>query len=416
MKIKSIKDLKPDPKNANKGTDRGRKAVAESLAKYGAGRSILADKHGRIVAGNKTFEAASKNGGRIRVVETDGEELVVVQRTDLDLDSKKGRELAIADNRSSEVGLEWDPGILKELDADLSQFWNEGELRKLIGLTSEEGEPPAQIDRAGELQKKWKVEQGQLWKIGEHRLLCGDSSEESQRMLLMQGQIPDLMNTDPPYGISIVSPLGTSDGSKPFGSTGGTARRSSHGFDAARVGPFQRGPKSKNQIIQSTVYPVIHGDQKEFDPTPYLDLAKVVVLWGANYFAQKLPHSACWICWDKRENLTRNTFADCELAWLNQSSPARIFYHLWSGLYKGSQYGERRTHPTEKPVALFREIGLMYAPQGVWLDLFAGTGAQIIAAEQVKTRCLAAEWEPLYVAVTLERLSDLGLTPELVSH
>jgi site-specific DNA-methyltransferase (adenine-specific) len=196
---------------------------------------------------------------------------------------------------------------------------------------------------------------------------------------------------------------------------GGTARRSSTGFDS-RVGTVQRGPKSKNQIIQSTIYPVIHGDEKDFEPAGFLGLAKITILWGANYFAQKLPHSACWICWDKRENLTRNTFADCELAWCSEDSCARVFYHLWSGLYKGSQYGERRTHPTEKPVALFAEIGKMYAPESLWLDLFAGSGAQLVAAEQTGATCYACEWEPQYVAVALERMADMGLKPKLAKR
>src|ERR1700687_2778613 len=121
--LAQLSDLTADSKNANKGTTRGRKMIAESLSKYGAGRSILVDKAGQVIAGNKTLEAAA--GRDIVVVPSDGKKLVVVQRTDLDINSKEARELAIADNRSAELNLEWDADVLKSLDVDISQFWNE---------------------------------------------------------------------------------------------------------------------------------------------------------------------------------------------------------------------------------------------------------------------------------------------------
>lgn len=106
----SIADLTPDPSNANLGTDRGREAIAHSLREYGAGRSVLADREGRLIAGNKTVEQATALGFPIRVIETDGDELIVVRRTDLDLArDQAARELAFADNRSAELGLNWDP-------------------------------------------------------------------------------------------------------------------------------------------------------------------------------------------------------------------------------------------------------------------------------------------------------------------
>jgi outer membrane lipoprotein SlyB len=103
--IDSITDLQPDPRNANKGTERGAYMVAHSLEEYGAGRSILADAEGVVIAGNKTLQAAADLGIPVRVVQTDGRELVVVQRTDLSLmdDDQRARLLAYADNRASIV-------------------------------------------------------------------------------------------------------------------------------------------------------------------------------------------------------------------------------------------------------------------------------------------------------------------------
>jgi hypothetical protein len=145
-----------DEKNANKGTKRGRELLAKSLGDYGAGRSVVVDRNHRVIAGNKTLEAARTAGLQsIAVIETDGSSLVAVQRGDLDLrKDKKARELAIADNRTSEIDLDWNPEVLASLDVDLKQFWNENELSALLkGFRSSDlTAPEPKIDQAAELQ------------------------------------------------------------------------------------------------------------------------------------------------------------------------------------------------------------------------------------------------------------------------
>jgi hypothetical protein len=131
-----LSDLKQDSKNANKGTPRGRKVLASSLEQYGAGRSVLIDRDGNLIAGNKTAQQAANAGIEdVIVVQTDGTQLVAVQRTDLSMDDPKALGLAVADNRSSEVGLQWDADVLKELsvDLDLQPYFTEAELADLTG-------------------------------------------------------------------------------------------------------------------------------------------------------------------------------------------------------------------------------------------------------------------------------------------
>jgi len=176
----SINKLLLDEKNANKGTKRGRELLGKSLENYGAGRSVVVDRKNRVIAGNKTVEAARAAGMQsITVIETDGSSLVALQRSDLDLrKDKKARELAIADNRVSEIDLEWNPEVLASLDVDLKEFWNENELNALVKdfRTGDLAAPEPKIDQAAELQKKWKTKRGQIWQMGRHRLMCGDSA------------------------------------------------------------------------------------------------------------------------------------------------------------------------------------------------------------------------------------------------
>lgn len=122
-KIIDIEDLVPDSLNFNKGTEQGRELMERSLSELGAGRSVLLDKNNVIIAGNKTQEAAIKAGIRkVRVVETTGDELVAVKRTDVDIDTKKGRELAFVDNLSTQVSLAWDTEQLEAVQADVEGF------------------------------------------------------------------------------------------------------------------------------------------------------------------------------------------------------------------------------------------------------------------------------------------------------
>lgn len=114
----NIKDLKFDKKNFNKHTEKGMAKLNKSISKLGLGRSIVVDSENNIIAGNATAEVAGELGlNNIRVIETSGDELVVVKRTDIKPKSKIAKELAIADNKVGQDNLEWDYELL-ELDED----------------------------------------------------------------------------------------------------------------------------------------------------------------------------------------------------------------------------------------------------------------------------------------------------------
>ncbi len=141
-----LKSFSPDRHNANKGTNRGRAMLEKSVRAYGMGRSILVDKNGIVIAGNKTLEAAGFAGlDRAVVVKTTGDEVIVVQRTDLDLETDTtAKELAIADNQAGAVGLAWDPTVLQALEKDgveVGAFFRATEWAKITGSLDEDNLP-----------------------------------------------------------------------------------------------------------------------------------------------------------------------------------------------------------------------------------------------------------------------------------
>jgi len=132
--ITKLSELTPDANNYNKGTEFGGGLIAKSLRKLGAGRSILLDKNGKVIAGNKTLENAVNAGfgdEDLIVVQTTGKQIVAVQRMDLDLDSKMGKEMALADNATAKANIEWDTEALSadwssdELNGWGVQAWGE---------------------------------------------------------------------------------------------------------------------------------------------------------------------------------------------------------------------------------------------------------------------------------------------------
>ena len=119
MKTIDINQLREDDMNFNRGTYYGAEMIQTSFDEFGAGRSILVDKDNNIIAGNKSTRAAKNSGIRnARVVDSDGSRLVVVKRTDISLDSRKGREMALADNTTSLFNLSWDKGMMDRAQAE----------------------------------------------------------------------------------------------------------------------------------------------------------------------------------------------------------------------------------------------------------------------------------------------------------
>lgn len=142
----NIEALQQDDKNFNKGTKKGRKLIDKSIRKFGAGRSILLDKNNRIIAGNKTQELAREAGiKKVIVIDAKPDELVAVRRGDVDLDSEKGREMALADNATQAANLDWDDEALARAQEEIGlsvEDWNVSIGQKIDDTYSRKIEAP----------------------------------------------------------------------------------------------------------------------------------------------------------------------------------------------------------------------------------------------------------------------------------
>jgi DNA modification methylase len=415
VRVVPINELVLDEKNANKGTKRGHELLGESLQKYGAGRSGVVDRHNRVIAGNKTVEAARAAGMKsISVVETDGSSLVAVQRGDLDLKrDKKARELAIADNRVSEIDLEWNPEVLASLDVDLTQFWNENELNALLKdfRSNDLSAPEPKVDQAADLQKKWNTERGQIWEIGQHRLMCGDSGSAADVGALMEGKSAKLCATDPPY---LVSYDAKNHPSKDFsdGKNKDWKGRYADKQKTEPLGPFYEAFLRQALTVcedDAGIY-LWHASQRQIEVEKAMRNCGILVhqqiIWVKNkpvltHSFYMWQHEPCFFGWKQGNKPKRNPGSFPTTVW-------QIDVPILPGV-------ESR-HPTEKPLELFATPILLHTQPGeLCYEPFSGSGTHLCAAENTGRRCFAMEIEQAFVAVALERLSDIGLKPKLVS-
>ena len=369
-----LADLQPWPRNPRQIKTDQAKRLVESFDQFGQVETIAIGPDCEIYNGHQRLNVLLQQHG--------GDYEVDVRLASRALTEKEREKLTIFLHKGA-AG-EWDFDTLAnefELSELLEWGFNEKELDLNLWAGDQPEDPGAQMDRAEELREKWQVETGQLWQLGEHRLICGDCTDKAVMERVMGGEKANILFIDPPYGIGLIS--------------------GEHG----KVG----GGTKKYPTIE---FDTIYGDNKSFDPTIFFDVAPKMIIWGGNYFANKLPNAKCWFIWNKMHPIKR-TFASCELAWTNLDKHAKVYECKWDGWTKEGE-NESKRHPTQKPLKLFIDI-LTDIDGMIVADFFLGSGTTLIACERLGRKCRAVEISPAYCAVAIQRWVDLtGGEPILV--
>ena len=174
-----------------------------------------------------------------------------------------------------------------------------------------------------------------------------------------------------------------------------------------------RQKRSRDKLVSpGTVYAPIVGNAEAFDPRPLLGAAPTIILWGANYYADKLPANGKWLVWDKRENTTPDDGADVELAWTNLRGVPRMHRQLWRGICRRGEEnvsrGAKKLHPNQKPVALMdwclQQAGV--DNESFVLDTHMGSGTTALACLRRGVRFAGVEIDPVHFNTTVERLRN----------
>ena len=329
-----------------------------------------------MVAGNGTLEAAKSLGWTE----------IAVARTPIGWTWDQIKAFALADNRTAELA-EWDDKVLAdqllELDAN---GWELEELgfENLEPPISDNDEEPLSFDDA-----PTRAKLGDLWQVGEHRIMCGDSLSENNLNRLTKGLTVKCILTDPPYGINLET-------------------------DYTKMG--------KSDVVKPNNYRKVANDDKPFEATSlrnYFNNVKEQFWFGANYYWRSLSNydlEGSWLVWDKRnEKSDIGLGSGFELCWSANKHKQDLLRYLWTG-FTARERDEKRIHPTQKPILMLSEILDRWAePNSVVIDMFAGSGATLIAAVKTNRIGIGIELDPYYVDLIIARLEKhTGLEAQLI--
>lgn len=383
-----------DAHNYRVHDERNLKLIKKSLKECGAGRSILIDADGEIIAGNATYKTAQETGIPVKIIKTDGNELIAVQRTDLATTDKKRKKLALLDNTTSDKP-NWDIDTISA-DFDLSELPELGleDLPEVAQLEPEITEDEVPSDE----QVETRVKKGDIWQLGEHRLMCGDSTVITDVEKLMNGEKADLLFTDPPYNVNIEQ-------------------------------------KKKKKILHCNEYNKIENDNL---PAEDFKIFLSDVFKNA-YISLKETASYYVFSCQGGDNemmmmmMMRESGIPCrhQIIWVKDSpvfSMGRLDYDykhepiLYGWVKKHNFYRKgdqdksvwnyprtaNKLHPTMKPVELVANaLKNSTKENDLVIDLFGGSGSTLIACEQLNRKCRMLELDEHYCDVILTRWETL---------
>lgn len=376
----------PYARNARTHSDAQVAQIAASIAEFGFTNPILAGSDGVIVAGHGRLAAAQKLGlEMVPVVVLD--HLTPTQR----------RALVIADNRIAE-NAGWDDELLRvELEAlqdegfdlDLTGF-DADALADLLAGDEPDGEGETDDDAVPEVSETPVSRPGDVWLLGGHRLLCGDATVAASYRTLLDGELVDMVFTDPPYNVNYAN----------------SAKDKMRGKDRAILND-NLGDGFYDFLLAALTPTIAHCRGGIYVA---MSSSELDVLQAA--FRAAGGKWSTFIIWAK------NTFTLGRADYQRQYEP--ILYgwpegaqRHWCGdrdqgdVWQIKKPQKNDLHPTMKPVELVeRAIRNSSRPGNVVLDPFGGSGTTLIAAEKSGRLARLIELDPKYVDVIVRRWQD----------
>ena len=385
-----ISELKFDDKNFNRHTQKGMGLLEKSLQQFGAGRSILIDKDGNIIAGNGIVEAAGSVGlNKLKIIETDGTEIVAVKRTDVSLDSAQGREMALADNATASADLEWDKeNIAEYFEPEETEAWGldidwdeDTEVEEDEAPEVDESEPP-------------KSELGKVYQLGEHRLMCGDSTDAGNVAILMDGNMADIAFTSPPYNAGMTATESA---------MGKTSKYENNSDD--------KSEEEYRQFLDNYLAVCFDNAKYTFMDIQSLSNNKRALI-GVMY--DNMDYFADTIIWDKinAQPAMANNVLNSRFEYVHcfsESATRAIGCIDFRGTIdnvlalppqRNNEFAEIHNATFSLDFAVW--FVKNFAKESV-LDSFGGTGTTLIACEQLGRKCYMMELDPKYCDVIRKR-------------
>lgn len=407
---RKLSDLKPWPRNPRQIKNDQAERLMDSFNSFGQVETIAIGPDGEIYNGHQRLNVLnSKNGADYEV------DVRVASRP---LSEKEREKLTVYLHK--DAAGEWDFDTLaNEFEFKELIEWGFDE-KELIGLDFGD-EPPedpgAQVDRAEELREKWQVETGQLWRIpsktgdGEHRIICGDCTDKSVVERVMGGEKGAIAFTSPPYNAGVSAQLSGNT------SIDDNLYRDEYDDDKTQTDylVLLQGFTDCAIDVCKNVFvniQILAGNKRAFVDylALYRDRLADVAIWDKGHAA---PAAAQRVMNSRFEFIF--IFGESNA---NRAIGTNEFRGTVDNVYSGNP--QRKNEFSEVHAATFpidfpeyfidkftNNSDIVYEP-------FCGTGTTIIACERLGRLGRGIEISPAYVAVSLQRLADMGLEPVIL--
>lgn len=414
LTYKLVGELKENQRNPRTHSDKQIKKLEKSLLTFGINIPIVIDKDNSIISGNAVFKAAKQAG--FTEVPT-----VVIDH----LKGAKRKAFILAVNKIAEES-GWDNAILKadfeiliEEEFDLSVTGFEiGEIDVLMLDSGDEGEeqndPEEELPEESEIPERVKA--GDLWQLGNHKLICGDSLKDAVLKVLTGGKKANMVFADPPYNVKVNGHVCESGKHKEFAMASGE-------MNSAEFTGFLNAAMTNlvNHTIDGSVHFLCmdwkHSKEMLYAADGLYSELKNICVWdkgsggmGSLYRSQ---HEFIFVFKNGTASHTNN---------VELGKHGRYRTNVWQ--YPGVRASnpdsleDLKMHPTVKNLSMVADAILDCSnPNEIVLDIFAGSGTTLLAAEKTKRAAYVVEYEPHYCDIILYRWEKLtGKSAKLLSN